>query len=188
MRVIAGEARGRILHGPKSAGTRPTSDLARGAVFSMLESRGASFTRVLDLFAGTGALGIEALSRGADWADFIESDRAACGVIAANLVSTGFQQRAAVVCAALPVALRRVWGSYGLIFVDPPYGLDNLSAVWDRLRESGTIDPETTIAYEHSRRTIPPERCGPLPRIVTRAHGTTAVSLYYAGAPDTRDR
>jgi len=178
MRVIAGAARGRPLVGPKGAGTRPTSDLLRGAIFSMLEARGASFTRVLDLYAGTGALGIEALSRGADWADFVERDRASCAVITANLARTGLAAQARVLCAALPAALARLRGPYGLIFVDPPYADLAVSAVLAQLRFGGEVDAETTIAYEHSRRTIPPDVCGSLPRQLTRRHGDTAVSLY----------
>lgn len=150
----------------------------------MLEARGASFTRVLDLYAGTGALGIEALSRGAEWADFVERDRRVCAVISANIQLTGFQQSSQLICAALPAALARLQGAYGLILIDPPYDLPGVAEVWERLQGGAFLDHDTTIAYEHSRRTIPPEQCGPLPRVVTRAHGSTAVSLYYASAAD----
>lgn len=180
MRVIGGSARGRTLRGPKSPRTRPTSDLLRGAIFSMLEARGAEFSRVLDLYAGTGALGIEALSRGAESADFVERDRAMCAVIDANLVLSGLRANARVYCASLPAALNRLAGPYGLIFVDPPYDAagraDPLAGICD-----GLVDENSTIVYEHDRRTIPPEACGPLGRIVTRAHGSSAFSLYRAG-------
>ena len=76
MRVIAGTARGRRLKGGSERGLRATSDLVRGAMFDMLQSMGADLSRVLDLYAGTGALGIEALSRGAGWCDFVEKERA----------------------------------------------------------------------------------------------------------------
>lgn len=178
MRVIAGDARGRVLRGPRSAGTRPTSDLVRGAIFSMLAARGATFTRVLDLFAGTGALGIEALSRGAETADFIEGDRRACAVISANLDLTGFSHAARVVCASLPAALSRVTGPYGLIFMDPPYDFPGAAVILDRLQAGGFVDAATTIVYEHDRRTMPPEERGGHPLIVTRTHGSTAFSLY----------
>ncbi len=178
MRVIAGDARGRILRGPKSARTRPTSDLVRGAIFSMLAARGAAFTRVLDLFAGTGALGIEALSRGAEAADFIERDRRACAVISANLVLTGFRGTARVVCASLPAALSRVAGQYGLIFIDPPYDFSGTAVILDRLEAGGFVHGDTTIVYEHDRRTMPPEEWGGHSLQVTRTHGSTAFSLY----------
>ena len=75
MRVIAGEAKGRRLKAPANAGLRPSSERVRGALFSMLDSAGVELRRVLDLYAGTGAIGIEALSRGAGWVDFVERDR-----------------------------------------------------------------------------------------------------------------
>jgi 16S rRNA (guanine966-N2)-methyltransferase len=179
MRVIAGEARGRPLQGPKHAGTRPTSDLIRGAIFSMLEARGAVFDRVLDLFAGTGALGIEALSRGAAFAEFVERDRGVCRIIELNLDRTGLRSRGRVLCAPLPGALSRLAGPYQLIFADPPYGLADAAAVLDAVGAGALVEDESTIVYEHARRTMPPEACGRLPLVVTRAHGSTAVSLYY---------
>src|SRR3990172_13344307 len=96
MRVIAGSAKGRRLKSPRRPGVRPTSDLVRGAIFDMLDAMGASYDRVLDLYAGTGALGIEALSRGEGTADFVESDRAAAAVIDENLSRTGFAERGRV--------------------------------------------------------------------------------------------
>ena len=179
MRIIAGTARGRTLAGPRGAATRPTSDKVRGAIFSMLEARGATFSRVLDLYAGTGALGIEALSRGAEFAEFVERDRAACAVIAENLRRTGLSESARVHCAALPAALARVRGPFGLIFCDPPYGDLAVDEMLARLRPGHELGVDSTIVYEHSRRTMPPDRCAGLPRQVTRRHGDTSVSLYY---------
>ena len=101
MRVIAGEAKGLRLKSPPVRHLRPTSDLVRGAVFDMLASLGADLSRVLDLYAGSGALGIEALSRGASWCDLVDRDRAACATIRQNLTLAGFQERARVLC--LPV-------------------------------------------------------------------------------------
>lgn len=184
MRIIAGTARGRTLAGPHGPGTRPTSDKIRGAIFSMLEARGATFSRVLDLYAGTGALGIEALSRGAAFAELVERDRAACAVIAENLRRTGLSDLARVHCAALPAALARVSGPFGLIFCDPPYADAAVSETLARLRPGYEIDRESTIVYEHSRRTMPPDLCAGLPRQVTRRHGDTSVSLYYLDQSD----
>ncbi len=144
----------------------------------MLEAREAEFSRVLDLYAGTGALGVEALSRGAESADFVEGDRGMCAIIEANLERTSLRAQARVYCAALPAALARVAGRYGLIFLDPPYELPSADLL-NRLADGGLIDRQSTIVYEHNRRTMPPEECGPLPRVVTRAHGSTAFSLYY---------
>ena len=105
MRVIAGSARGRHAASPPrprepgKPGIRPTSDLVRGVIFDMLDAMGADYDRVLDLYAGTGALGIEALSRGEGTADFVESDGAAARIIDANLQRTGFGERGDGACA-----------------------------------------------------------------------------------------
>lgn len=131
MRVVSGSARGRRLRAPVGRSTRPTSDRVREAVFNMLASRDAvDGATVLDLFAGTGAMGIEALSRGASDATFVESDAGAVEAIRANLALTGLGGSARVVRAD---ALRWLEGSgaFDLAFVDPPYGFDG----WGRLLE-----------------------------------------------------
>jgi 16S rRNA (guanine966-N2)-methyltransferase len=123
MRVIAGELGGRRLQAPRGRATRPTSDRVREALFAMLGELGEA--RVLDLFAGSGALGIEALSRGAAWAVFVERDRAALQALSANLdalalVPPRAQVRRADALAALQAARRRE-ETYDLLFIDPPY-------------------------------------------------------------------
>ena len=129
MRVIAGTARARPLRAPKGDRTRPTSDRVREAMFnalgSALDLQGA---RVADLFAGSGALGIEALSRGAASAVFVDEDGAARRAIAANLASTGLADRAEV-RGGDAVAAAAVLGRVDLAFCDPPYRFDG----WDRL-------------------------------------------------------
>src|SRR6266571_286389 len=123
MRVISGSARGRRLKGPRGRGaiTRPSSGLVRGAIFSALASLGADLSRTLDLYAGSGALGIEALSRGAETCDFVDRDPAACAVIRENLRITGFHGRARVHCLSAVTALQRLPGPYTLVLADPPY-------------------------------------------------------------------
>src|SRR4051812_48392086 len=124
MRVISGTARGRRISGtPAGAATRPTSDKVREAIFNVLgeQVRGA---RVLDLFAGTGALGIEALSRGATHATFVEGDRALCKTIAQTLAALVFSGLGSVLCRDVRRAGgAREGGPYALVFLDPPYGL-----------------------------------------------------------------
>jgi 16S rRNA (guanine966-N2)-methyltransferase len=133
MRVVAGSAKGRQLRAPAGSGVRPTSDRVREAVFDMLGSldavEGAS---VLDLFAGTGAMGIEALSRGAAVATFVERDRAAVEVIHTNLVITGLYARATVVQADADGWLAGA-PRVALAFVDPPYAFNAWPALLDRL-------------------------------------------------------
>src|SRR3970282_1802942 len=110
MRVIAGRAKGRRLAGPPSRATRPTSDLVRGAMFSALSSMGADMSRVLDLYAGSGALGIEALSRGGGSLYFVERDATACAIIRENLRLTGFERQARVHCLSAERVLERLDG------------------------------------------------------------------------------
>ena len=132
MRVVGGSARGRRLQAPKGRTVRPTSDRTREAIFNVLESRGGvEGARVLDLFAGTGALGIEALSRGAASATFVERDRAAASVIRDNLASLGLDGRVAVADATAFV--RREQGHYDIAFADPPYDFDAWADLLDAL-------------------------------------------------------
>jgi 16S rRNA (guanine966-N2)-methyltransferase len=184
MRVIAGAARGRALRGPRGVATRPTSARVRAALFSLLEARGAAFDRVLDLFAGTGALAIEALSRGAAEAVLVEQSRAACAAIERNLGALELRGRARVVCGALPAALTRVpAGPYTLIFIDPPYAT-RVEELFARLAASGMLAPETIVVYEHDRRVTPPMRCGELALTLSRTYGDSTISLYHAPEGD----
>ena len=123
MRVIAGRLGGRTLRAPRGTLTRPTSDLVRGAIFSMLGE--IDGTSVLDLFAGSGALGIEALSRGAARAVFVERDRLAATALEDNIARLGLSRAEALVrrggAAAAMRTARRRGETYDLVFIDPPY-------------------------------------------------------------------
>jgi 16S rRNA (guanine966-N2)-methyltransferase len=142
MRIVGGTARGRTLVAPAGRRTRPTADRVREAVFNALWSRGAlDGARVVDLFAGSGALGIEALSRGAVHATFVDSDRAARAAIARNLDTCGFTDRADVVAAPVERFLDTLdtpdaidtqdteEPRFDLAFCDPPYAFDGWSSV-----------------------------------------------------------
>jgi 16S rRNA (guanine966-N2)-methyltransferase len=120
VRVIAGELRGRRIVAPKGTATRPTSDFVRESAFNLIGP--VDGATVLDLYAGSGALGIEALSRGAERALFVDSSREACRTIGANLETLGL--RATVLCLAVERALATERGSYDLILADPPYDFD----------------------------------------------------------------
>jgi 16S rRNA (guanine966-N2)-methyltransferase len=177
MRVTAGRAKGRALRGPP--GARPSSGRVRAALFSALHSLGADLSRVLDLYAGSGALGIEALSRGAGWCDFVDDSPAACRQVRRNLESTGLATQAAVHCLPVEKATERLRGPYSLVLADPPYGdaaaLDALA----RLAASPLVEAgRTLLVLEHSRRTPPPQRLGPLQLLKTLSHGDSALSFY----------
>lgn len=129
VRVVAGELRGRRIEAPRSEATRPTTDKVREAVFNALGSLDVvDGARVLDLFAGTGAMGIEALSRGAAHCTFVESDREALTVLRANIHSLGLESRATVV-ASDAVRAAAAQGGIDLLIADPPYGFTDWSAL-----------------------------------------------------------
>lgn len=138
--MVAGSARGRSLVAPAGRGTRPTSDRVREAVFNALGSRGLpDGATALDLFAGTGALGIEALSRGADAVVFVEHDRAALSALRANLASTGVGDRATVVATRAEVWLQSDEchrAHFDVVFCDPPYAFGE----WDELLAGVSAD------------------------------------------------
>lgn len=150
MRIIAGQWRGRPIVAPKGDSTRPTADRTREALFSMLVSRIGSFEdlAVADLFAGSGALGLEALSRGAASCLFVEQDKAALDALRANLAKLGAKGdvRAQSVLALGPAAK-----PLDLIVMDPPYGTGAGVVALDRLTRLGWVGPATWVSIETGR-------------------------------------
>jgi len=134
MRVIAGTVKGRTLVAPRGRGTRPATDRIRESLFAMLDPLVAD-TRVLDLFAGAGTLGIEALSRGAAHVRFVERSREALTALRRNIAATGFEKRSDVVAASVPSFLAGgAHGPYDLVFLDPPFA--DVGGLEASLRES----------------------------------------------------
>jgi 16S rRNA (guanine966-N2)-methyltransferase len=175
MRVVAGSARGRKLIAPDGAATRPTTDRVREAVFNALYSLDDAVgdARVLDLFAGTGALGIEALSRGAASATFVERDRAALAALEQNLERTGLVAQACVVRADAMEWLQRDTGEFDLALCDPPYGFES----WDTVLE---LLP-APLAVLESDRDIEPGDGWHVVR--ARRYGATVVSIVRRRTP-----
>lgn len=149
MRIIAGAWRGRKLIAPKGDATRPTADRMRETLFSMLTSRLGSFEglQVADLFAGSGALGLEALSRGAATCLFIEQDRAALDAIRANITAFGARDQTRVEAGSV-TQMRAAAAPIDLILVDPPYHSGAGEVALDRLLRLGWIGAETWISLE----------------------------------------
>lgn len=149
MRIIAGDWRGRNLVAPKGDATRPTADRTRETLFSMLTSRLGSFEglRVADLFAGSGALGFEALSRGAASCLFVEQDADAVKAIRSNIEALGARGKATVQAGSV-MALSPVPTSYDLVLLDPPYDTGAGQVAIDRLRRLGWIGPQTWLSLE----------------------------------------
>ena len=181
MRIIAGERGGFHLKGPPSRATRPMTDKIKSAVFSMLASLGSEPDRVLDLYAGTGGLGIEALSRGALHAEFVEQAGAAVAVIRANLAHTGYADASLV--HQLPVATfiaRATAGSepFDLVFADPPYADDDIVTVLESIGESALIQSGSMVVLGHWPRLTPPDRAGRLGKVRGRCHGDSCFTVY----------
>lgn len=149
MRIIAGEWRGRKLVAPKGDGTRPTADRTRETLFSMLTSRLGTFEdlSVVDLFAGSGALGLEALSRGAAHCLFVEQDKPALDAIRTNIASLDARARSTVSAGSV-MALFPAKAPHDLILADPPYDTGAGAVALDRLLRLGWIGPHTWIAVE----------------------------------------
>jgi 16S rRNA (guanine966-N2)-methyltransferase len=151
MRIIAGEWRGRQIEAPPGRATRPTADRVRETLFSMLASRLGSFEdlRVADLFAGSGALGLEALSRGAAFAKFVESDTAAATIIKRNAENLGASDRVRILGGSA-LALSRS-EPFDLIFADPPYSAGSGSAVVQAVAEAEWLAAGGWLSVETSR-------------------------------------
>jgi len=183
-RIIGGTAGGRRLTAPKGSRTRPTSDRVREALFSAIESWCGSLSqlRFLDLYAGTGAVGLEAWSRGAGVVTLVESDRRTAGLIATNARTLGFH-RANVVTASVPTALATPPAApYDIAFLDPPYprGETAVTADLAALVEHGWLVPGAMVVVERSARSPEPEWPTGFSDVRGKKYGETA--LWYAHA------
>ena len=181
MRIIAGSLKGRRLKAPTWDGVRPTSDKLRETLFNILAERIAG-TRVLDGYAGTGAIGIEALSRGAVHVTFVESDRRAEALIAGNLAQCGVANGYAIICATVARAIDQLdaaaFGPYELfdiVWLDPPYDehADAEIEAAGVLVASGGL-----LVIEHARRRPAPETAGRLVRVRQVTSGDSTLSFY----------
>lgn len=181
MRVIAGEAKGHLLKVPKGVRVRPATDLVRGAIFSILENLASDWSHVLDLFSGSGALGIEALSRGAGRADFVERERRCCAIIGQNLQKTRLGARAHVYCCSVGRALSFLDEEYGIIVMDPPYADTSIGKLVERLACSRLVGTDTITVVTHSPRLSLDCTYGPLHLLKEHRHGDSCISLYRKG-------
>jgi 16S rRNA (guanine966-N2)-methyltransferase len=150
-------------------------------MFDMLQSMGADLSRVLDLYAGTGALGIEALSRGAGWCDFVEREPRFCRIIRENLELAGFAAKAGVFCLPAERVLTKLSGEYSLILADPPYQDEKAETVLQSIAASSHVGPDSIILVEHSKRRTPATVLGRLQLATSRRHGDTSFSVYRSG-------
>ena len=177
MRVIAGTCKGRRLVAPKGLHTRPALDRIKESLFSILFD--VDDQTVLDLFAGSGSVGIEALSRGAAHATFVENNAAALGAMTTNLKTCGFEQQSTIIKQDVARALGKLSrenSSFDLIFVDPPYLKNLVNVTLEKICTLGIAHDETRIVVEHH----PKEPIGNLKGLVltdTRKYGQTLISF-----------
>jgi 16S rRNA (guanine(966)-N(2))-methyltransferase RsmD len=184
LRIIAGTLKGRRLDTPGWDGLRPTSDRLRETLFNVLAGR-VEGARVLDGFAGTGAVGIEALSRGAAQVTFVESDPRAVRLIERNLERCAVSDRYAIIRAGFADAARRSFpGSFDLVFLDPPYRSDVIVSTLEAA--APLVAPGGLLILEHARRDNAPARVASIAKTRDIMSGDSALSLYQADGPGSQ--
>jgi 16S rRNA (guanine966-N2)-methyltransferase len=178
MRIMAGSAKGTPIKFPTGAPTRPATELVRGAIFSILSSTDADWSLVLDLFSGSGSLGIEALSRGAGWVDFVDQDRRCCAIIKENLARAKLADRALVRCMSVGRAISLLEKTYGIVLMDPPYTNQAIGETITLLAESKLVDAATMVVITHSVRFKLEPAYGPLKLKREYRHGDSVIAVY----------
>jgi 16S rRNA (guanine966-N2)-methyltransferase len=180
LKLTGGTLRSRRVSAPSGRAVRPTPARVKEALFSIISER-IDGARVLDLFAGSGALGFESLSRGAAEVTFVESHRPTAARIAATARELGLDGRARVVVARVERAVLQLAGRFDLVFADPPYAQPYPAAAFATLAERGCIDAQSLIVYEHDA-TLPPPAAGALAVVRTERYGAVALAFLRAAA------
>ena len=180
MRIIAGKAKGHQLKFPKGTTARPAPDLVRGAIFSILENitDKCNWKIVLDLYSGSGAMGIEALSRGAGWVDFVEREPRCCAIIKENLAKTKLAELAHIYCYNVLKVISFLDKEYGIILMDPPYPDTSIGDVITRLASSRLVGKDSIVVVTHSPRFNLEPSYPPLHLIKEHRHGDSTIALY----------
>jgi 16S rRNA (guanine966-N2)-methyltransferase len=179
VRVITGSAKGHRLKGPPDNGTRPMLDRVKESLFAILSGYEVIHGRVLDLFAGTGSLGIEFLSRGAAWADFVEQRREVCAVIRDNLQHTRMADRARVHQMSVERFLATAAHEpYDIIMMDPPYASPTIEATIEAIAAAPIVKQATILVVGHWPRLELRERYGCFRQLTSRRIGDSSFSIY----------
>ena len=181
MRVITGKAKGHRLKVPKGTTTRPATDLVRGAIFSILETATDDWAQVLDLFSGSGALGIEALSRGAGWVDFVERKPRCCDIIKVNLEKTKLIEQAHVYCCSVAKALSFLNKEYNIILMDPPYSNPTTENLVTQLATSKLVGKDSIVVVTHSPHFPLSPIYASLSLVKEHRHGDSYIAIYRKG-------
>lgn len=182
MRVITGSARGRRLKSPEGADVRPTADKVKEAVFSVVQFD-IDGSAVLDLFSGSGQMGVEALSRGAKSCVFVDSSRDSIGITKENVSAAGFRNQATVVTADSASYLRMCRNTFDLAFLDPPYGKGLLEQTLPLL--CGHMSDRGIVLCEHEKGLVLPENIGKLFKRRLYRYGKVEVTVYRTNTEDS---
>jgi 16S rRNA (guanine(966)-N(2))-methyltransferase RsmD len=176
MRVTGGIGKGRKLKVPAGSRVRPTSDKVKQALFNILGEKveGAHF---LDLFAGIGGIGIEALSRGAERVVFVDDSRDSLHVMKQNIEQTGFSERAQVIASKAETFLKKTSEQFDIVFLDPPYSLA-LEPLLKVLAESGILKSDSVVVAEHFKKQPAPVQAGKLALYREAQYGDTVLAFY----------
>ena len=150
----------------------------RGAIFSILETVATDWSQVLDLFAGSGSLGIEALSRGAGWVDFVEREPRCCGIIKQNLAKTKLAERAHIYCCSVVNALSFLDKEYSIILMDPPYSDASIGNLVAQLATSNLVGGDSVIVVTHSPHLSLGSSYTPLNLVKEHRHGDSCIAIY----------
>ncbi len=177
MRIITGKFKGRKLYTPKDRHVRPTSDRVKEAIFSML---GDTITdnRVLDLFAGTGSLGLESLSRGASHCVFVDNNRDSIQLIKDNINHLGASKESTVISGDYRIALNQVKDPFDLIFIDPPYHVEEIEDILLTIDKKGLLEEDGAIVVERDHRHTLPDEVGSFRTTKSKKYGTTHITFY----------
>jgi len=176
MRITGGIGRGRTLRVPAGSKVRPTSDKVKQALFNILGGKvpGAVF---LDLFAGAGGIGIEALSRGAERVVFVDGSRESLQVVRQNIEQAGFGERTEAVLSKAEAFLRKGSGPYDIVFLDPPYAME-MQPLLQRVAGSGLLKPDAVVIAEHFKKQASPQTAGALALYRESKYGDTVLAFY----------
>jgi 16S rRNA (guanine966-N2)-methyltransferase len=178
MRVISGKARSIPLKAPQLPTVRPATDLVKGAIFSIIELMADDWSLILDLFSGSGQLGIEALSRGAGQADFVDREPRCCDIIRQNLEKTKLAEQAHVYCCSVAKAISFLDREYNIILMDPPYKDTTIGEVITPLANSRLVGNKTIIVITHSAHFNLEQSYGAIKMVKERRHGDSVIAIY----------
>lgn len=177
MRIIAGDYKGRRLYTPAHNDIRPTTDKVKEAIFSILSQEIYGST-VLDLFAGTGNLGLEALSRGADYCFFGDNARGSISLIKKNIEYCKAEDKSTVIAGDFQKVLSMIHTPCDIIFLDPPYQKDMLPGCFEKISEYQVLETDGLLVCEHRKEELLPDELNEFVKVKTRKYGTIVVSIY----------